>query len=309
MIRFFLIGLAQACFRTNLDNLPNLETCSHELNFERKTLPKVNVTKIVGGINAKNNQWPFITRLTVETDAGQALCGGTIIDNNWILTAAHCCDGANSIDATFGDLSQNSVDSREFTLRSSKIIKHPRYRASNLRYDVCLVKLSGDIIASDPDESVKIACLTDHLPQQGSDCWIAGWGNTQSSGTVSNKLKQAHVTVMEKDYCIENSNYGASDLKSEMICAGKLDNNDDGLTDGGVDSCQGDSGGPLICAINGRASLVGVVSWGNGCASEGFPGVYSSAAFKGTYNWIRRTVRPTATNSAYRFLDWLNQLF
>ena len=86
MIRFFLLGLAQACFRTNLDNLPSLETCSHELNFERKTLPKVNATKIVGGINAKNDQWPFISRLTVETDAGQGLCGGSIIDNNWILT-------------------------------------------------------------------------------------------------------------------------------------------------------------------------------------------------------------------------------
>lgn len=96
-----------------------------------------------------------------------------------------------------------------------------------------------------------------------------------------------------------------------MICAGKLDNNVDGLTDGGVDSCQGDSGGPLICGIDGKAALVGVVSWGYGCAFEGFPGIYSSTAHSSTKNWIRKTIDPASLsgNIFQQIIGWFSQLF
>ena len=105
-------------------------------------------------------------------------------------------------------------------------------------------------------------------------------------------LRQASVTLLERSYCLANSGYLSSELGPEMICAGKLDNDGDGETDGGVDSCQGDSGGPLICDIEGKAALVGVVSWGNGCAFEGYPGICSSPAYPSSYKWIRETVEP-----------------
>ena len=86
MITLFLLGLTQACFSASEDSFPALETCTHEMNFEKDALPKVNSSKIIGGINAKDNQWPFITRLSIKKEDGRYLCGGTIIDNHWILT-------------------------------------------------------------------------------------------------------------------------------------------------------------------------------------------------------------------------------
>merc|ERR1719223_1035127 len=310
MITFLLIFnflQVEACLRTSEKKLPSLQTCTRESNFGKN---RGNDAKIVGGVTAEKNQWPFIARLTIGFDDGQeSLCGGTIIDNNWVLTAAHCCDGASWINATFSDLRVTRAESKEFTFRASKIKKHPQYRASTFRNDVCLLQFADDIIASDPDGDVQMACLTDTLPKQGSGCWIAGWGMTSFDGATSNRLRQATVKIMDKNYCLLNSEYPASMIKREMICAGNLDNDGDGLTDGGVDSCQGDSGGPLICGIDGKAALVGVVSWGNGCASEGYPGVYSSAAYSSTYNWIRRTVNPKTTNAVFRALDWIFNLF
>ena len=133
-----------------------------------------------------------------------------------------------------------------------------------------------------------MACLTDTIPETGTKCWVAGWGLTSTFGSVSNSLKSAQVDIMNLDYCT------SSWFGPEMICAGRLDYDGDGEADGGVDSCNGDSGGPLICNVDGQAALVGVVSWGSpeGCAVEGAPGVYSSAAYSRSYNWVRETVNP-----------------
>lgn len=286
-------------------NFPTFETCSHEANFGKK---EVNGTKIVGGVNANENQWPFITRLTVQFSTGQGLCGGTIIDKNWVLTAAHCCDGAHWIRATFGDLRFSSADSKQYTRSANKIVKHPKYNSYNMKYDVCLLQFSEDIIAADPDHDVRAACLTADLPEHGSNCWIAGWGTTSSGGSISDPLLQANVKLMDKSYCLAHSNIPSYALQKEMICAGKLDDDNNGETDGGVDSCQGDSGGPLICEIDGKAALTGVVSWGVGCGDQGWPGVYSSAAYSRTNKWIKRTVQPKG-NIFNQFYNWLLQLF
>lgn len=86
---------------------------------------------------------------------------------------------------------------------------------------------------------------------------------------------------MSEEYCLQNSFMYSGELDNSMICAGVLDNDGNGLIDGGKDSCQGDSGGPLICAHNGVPFLSGVVSWGYGCADEGSPGVYGDVSV----NW------------------------
>ena len=91
---------------------------------------------------------------------------------------------------------------------------------------------------------------------------------------------------MSQEYCINKS--FISSLLPDDICAGIPDMDDDNVIDGGSDSCQGDSGGPLICPINGRATLSGVVSRGNGCAWRGYPGLYSSVF--SAKDWIRTTI-------------------
>ena len=178
-----------------------------------------------------------------------------------------------------------------------------------MKNDVCLLEFSEDIIAADPDRNVRAACLANDLPKHGSNCWIAGWGTTSSFGSISDPLLQANVKLMDRSYCLAHSLIPRSVLKPEMICAGILDSDDaGGMTDGGVDSCQGDSGGPLICDIDGKAALTGVVSWGVGCGDEGWPGVYSSAAYSRTNKWIKRTVKPKG-NILNQFFNWISQLF
>ena len=114
---------------------------------------------------------------------------------------------------------------------------------------------------------------------QGKQCHVAGWGALYSGDIHGPSiLQEVDITLMSEDYCVANSHMDYSNLDDSMFCAGTLDNDGNGLTDGLKDSCQGDSGGPVICAENGVPFLSGVVSWGNGCAGEGYPGVYADVS-------------------------------
>ena len=105
-------------------------------------------------------------------------------------------------------------------------------------------------------------------------------------GSTSNDLMSAGVNVFSQEYCIANTIYDA--LLPDDICAGIPDSDNSGGADGGKDSCQGDSGGPLICPIDGKATLVGVVSRGIGCASPDTAGIYSATTF--AQSWITQTM-------------------
>ncbi|CBY06791.1 unnamed protein product [Oikopleura dioica] len=256
------------------ENYPSSATLSGRRNrwnnnwkgkWNKNRLIEQDDAKIVGGVVAEENQWPWITRLSLRDADGNAyLCGGTVIDNNWVLTAAHCCDGIQDIFVTFGDLSSTSFESNQYTLQAHHFEIQPEY--SGVGFDLCLVHFAEDIIAEDTDGEVEMACITETLPSHGSACWVAGWGTTSSGGSTSPNLLQAGVNIMNQDYCLNKGFY--SSLQSDDICAGIPDLDLNGVIDGGVDSCQGDSGGPLICNVDGKATLVGAVSRGIGCAAE-----------------------------------------
>ena len=237
--------------------------------------------RIVGGSKVASNSWPSIVNLNIHGFQ----CGGTLIANHWVLTAAHCCmDGATLIIAMFGG-SYFQQSSGAFHEESSEYFIHPSYSGSNADY--CLIKFEEDILSKATYNNVQIACLPTSEVVGGEACWVAGWGLTSFDNYYgSTELLSTGINILSHQYCKDNS--FQSVLSPDDICAGVPDNDGDGQTDGGKDSCQGDSGGPLICPIGGKATLVGVVSRGYGCAWRNTAGLYSSTYF--ARQWIKDTI-------------------
>ncbi|EHK98516.1 putative Trypsin [Glarea lozoyensis 74030] len=233
--------------------------------FERDPVPIPPSTsvggasQIVGGSAASSGQFPYIVSLQ---KSGSHFCGGVLINSKTVVTAAHCSVGqsASSVKVRAGTLTWASGG----TLVSvSSIVVNPSYSSSTINNDVAVWKLATALPTS---STIKYATL----PAQGSDpaagtsTTTAGWGTTsENSNSLPASLRYVSVPVISRSSC--QASYGTSSVTTNMFCAG--------LAAGGKDSCSGDSGGPIINTSTGV--LIGVVSWGQGCAEAGFPGVYT----------------------------------
>ncbi|XP_017653561.1 transmembrane protease serine 5 isoform X2 [Nannospalax galili] len=161
-----------------------------------------------------------------------------------------------------------------------KIIPHPLYSAQNHDYDVALLRLRTPLNFSDTVGAVCLPAKEQHFPM-GLQCWVSGWGHTDPSHThSSDTLQDTVVPLLSTQLCNSSCMYGGS-LTHRMLCAGYLD--------GRADACQGDSGGPLVCPDGDTWHLVGVVSWGRGCAEPNHPGVYAKVAE--FLDWLHSTMR------------------
>ncbi|CAM9384255.1 unnamed protein product [Rangifer tarandus platyrhynchus] len=150
-----------------------------------------------------------------------------------------------------------------------QIITHPLYRAQNHDYDVALLWLRTPLHFSDTVGALCLLAEEQDFPR-GSECWVSGWGHTDPSHTHSSDvLQNAVMPLLSTQLCNSSCVYSGA-LTPCMLCAGYLD--------GRADACQGDSGGPLVCLDEGTWRLVGVVSWGHGCAEPSHPGVYAKVA-------------------------------
>ncbi|KFH43498.1 Trypsin-like protein [Hapsidospora chrysogenum ATCC 11550] len=213
---------------------------------------------IVGGEPAQEGDFPFIVSLQ---QGGSHFCGGTLIGSNKVVTAAHCSEGQDpaSVSVRAGSLSWSSGG---VEAKVDSITVHPDYDAQTIDNDVAVWTLADAIEEGD-------GVSFGSLPQQGSDLsgnatvTVAGWGALeQGDPQLPDELMKVSVPVTDRATC--SSQYGAGKITENMVCAG--------LDEGGKDACQGDSGGPLV---DEQGTLVGVVSWGQGCAQAGFSGVYA----------------------------------
>ncbi|KAK2625436.1 hypothetical protein QTJ16_004748 [Diplocarpon rosae] len=223
--------------------------------------------EIVGGDEAASAQFPSQVALLFEN---RLFCGGVALNPKTLMTAGHCSQtySANEVQARFGS---NVYNSGGTLVNITSILTHPDYNASIVDNDISLWTLDEPI-----EESDTIKFIT--LPEQGSDLaegeatTVSGWGTTtEGVSSLPLNLRFADISVVARDTC--STKYEKQGTITEnMFCA----------ADPGKDSCQGDSGGPIV--VKNTGVLAGLVSWGNGCAREEFPGVYSRI---GNYvSWI-----------------------
>ena len=194
-------------------------------------------------------------------------CGGTVIDVEFILTAAHCVDflPAAELEVLTGTQSLRSGGTRRDVKR---IRVHPRYDDFTLDYDLALVQLKTRIVGLRPSEKAMVITpsMAPKLAPPRTRALAVGWGTTGFQYPVA--LRQVVVPIVEQERCNRPDSYDG-EITKRMLCAG--------LRRGGRDSCYGDSGGPLL--VPNRAGRfvvqVGIVSWGNDCALPNFYGVYT----------------------------------
>lgn len=241
------------------------------------------LTRIVGGEPAAASTWGWAVSIR-NRYTGSHFCGGSIISDTHILTAAHCTidSFASTLRVYAGTTSSSSSAGQVRSV--SKITNHPSYSSSTYRNDIAILKLSSPLDLN--ALGVDLVCLPDgstsgEYPPANIDLVAVGWGVTsQGSNIVSPYLQQVTVQSVSStsSYC---RNSGVVDSSTQM-CAGVM-------PAGGKDTCQGDSGGPLLMFTSNNVwEQVGITSSGDGCAQANRPGIYTRvSAYK---SWIDSTM-------------------
>ncbi|XP_059825259.1 transmembrane protease serine 11C-like isoform X6 [Hypanus sabinus] len=218
-------------------------------------------SKIVGGTNSEDGEWPWQVSLQV----GYHVCGASIISDSWLISAAHCFQMQRSNPSEW-QAYMGSVELRQGTRRDIKrIIIHPSYRTINdHNYDIAVLELLNPLNFSKFIQPICLPSSSKIFPD-GQHCTVTGWGTLAFEGQLPDILQKGNVVIISEQTCKHAYEKLITPI---MLCAGILT--------GEVDSCQGDSGGPLACKqSDGFWFLTGIVSFGKGCANPGFPGVYT----------------------------------
>ncbi|CAB1456523.1 unnamed protein product [Pleuronectes platessa] len=192
-------------------------------------------TRIIGGQTATPGDWPWQVSLVLF---GRHICGGSLINDQWVMTTAHCISGSGSgVTVYLGRFNQSGPNPNEL---SSPV------NFTNYIQPVCLADANS-------------------ILHSGVSTWVAGWGNTRPNGaSASDTLQEANLDIVGNEECQRNSIF---DITDKMICAW--------VRAGGIDSCQGDSGGGLVTKVGSGWAAVGIVSFGDGCAKPNVPGIYT----------------------------------
>jgi secreted trypsin-like serine protease len=253
--------------------------------------------QVVGGDPVPNGKYPFMTSIQADTSKRggyqEHYCGGTLIDPNSVLTAAHCVEfiGRNTNGNTLGYrdvrlvvgvtvLSSDQGQARRID-RFSDIDIHPNFSRRTLRHDAAVIKLGRPVKRIDPISLADVG--SDDLETPGNLATVTGWGYTEPSPgpppRYPKRMREGKPPLVSDTQC--ETSYREEFYPALMVCAGQ----------GGIDTCQGDSGGPMFVEDSaGVRRQIGITSWGFECAVAGSPGVYAEVNAQPIHDFIVRAM-------------------
>ncbi len=261
--------------------------------------------QIVGGKSVPAGKYPFMTSLQYDrartSPRQDHFCGATLIAPSYVLTAAHCAeiigggDGAQPIPVqkvkvVVGTTTLNSTQGQARKVAGIRV--HPKYTGRNYNYDAAVIRLDT------PVSGIKPILLdnagSNALERPGRLVTVAGWGDTKAQpatgGTaprLTAGMREARLPIVSDAKCktayASTGNPALRMTPSLMVCAGRK----------GVDTCQGDSGGPMFTPTRAGIRQIGITSYGVGCATAKYPGVYTEVSARPINQFIRRAVPGT----------------
>ncbi|XP_050033992.2 uncharacterized protein [Dermacentor andersoni] len=221
--------------------------------------------RIIGGNEANPNKWAWMAAL-LRRETGELYCGGALISNRYVITAAHCTDGLKAANITVRlgahNMQEPSVNVKDVEV--SRIRAHPSFQKDTFMNDIAVLRLKRTVTFN---EYIRPVCLPERTDQNyfAKTGIVTGWGTQTFGGPYSDVLREVKLVVWNNTEC--NGRF-AQPITEVFLCAGPKRREGD--------ACQGDSGGPLMVESRSKQwTLVGIVSWGIKCGEPGVPGIYT----------------------------------
>ncbi|XP_063052449.1 ovochymase-2 [Engraulis encrasicolus] len=251
--------------------------------------------RIVGGTEALYGSHPWLVSLK---SMGLHFCGGSILSDRWILTAAHCLyhmsnSTLQNVTAVVGEHDRRRPDRGEQTFRLKTVKIHEKYRSSSpMNYDIALLELDGQIQFGEHAQPLCLPLPSEKF-QPSASCIVAGWGRVRERGYLPPVTQEVMLDLVDPARCkhvLQTLRPRRTPLT--VVCAGP--------ERGGRDACQGDSGGPLLCRReDDHWAVVGVTSWGKGCGRSWIDNLFKSPRMRGS---------PGIFTDVKVFLPWIKNI-